>query len=212
MASKEAAETSSAGASEPPRKELEKPLIPESEFDKIVGLVEDIFISEEFQGRHTDYFTLHCKHYGKGSDPPMGPEDLEKLTKERFRIFRTYSVETAAFLETELQRALGEEFKFETFIQEVERRSNLSTSAQPKTGQSLNADIGAGQSDQLPNIDYDYSDVIGGEIFEMLLTMKDYARFQELMVDYLEMVQGTTHCFDDLVSTRHISDDEEVES
>lgn len=59
------------------------------------------------------------------------------------------------------------------------------------------------------------SDMLGIdlEITEILLTLKDYGRFQELMEDYSRMAQGKTPELDDLVQLRRVpSEDEEVTS
>lgn len=198
----------------------------ESEFEKIVGLIEDIFVGEDFQARHSDYFTQHCTQFSKGTDPPVGSAELEALTKQRFDIFRTYSVETAAFLERELQRSLGDKFEIGQFIEEVEKRQRTAESELAKERARLVASSGVGEQEStevnpsLPRLPdgaeesahfTELTDAMGGEIFEMLLTLKDFGRFQELMGDFLEMVQGNIPDMDGLVSLRHISDDEDEE-
>lgn len=201
-----------------PTLDTASPRISESDFTKIVGLVEDIFVGEDFQTMHSDYFTKHCSKFSETTSAEDSSE-LEKLTKEKFQIFRTYSVETAAFLERELKRSLGDPFEIDQFIQEVERRTQQvqSTLAQEKaasggesSGPNSPRSLGATAVDlHRQNQQSDITEIMGGEIFEMLLTLKDYARFQELMVDYLEMVQGNTPNMEGLVSLRHLSDEED---
>ncbi|ODM93819.1 ADP-ribosylation factor-like protein 2-binding protein [Orchesella cincta] len=179
----------------------------EAEFVKIVGLVEDILVDEDFQTRQTEYFSRHWKQFADENDDravPLDSSELQKLSTERFNIFRTYSIEMGGFLESELKRSLGEEFEIQDFLHEVELRTkqNETLMAQEKGSSGDKHSISPRVQQQQQEFETD------GEIVDMLLTLRDFGRFQELMVDYSKMMQGKTPDMDGLVSYRKISDDE----
>jgi len=192
--------------------------IPNSEFVRITGLVEDILVGADFQILHNEYCSDHCNLFTDGKEE-TGSGELEKRSMDCFNVFRTYSIQIAAFLETELKRILGEDYEIRDFLQEVESRSKRAESA---VAQEQAASTGAGgdgvptsprrlgAGDPPPPESMD-AELIGmdGEIFDMLLTLKDYARFQELMVDYAKMMKGETPNMDELVSLRRIDDSED---
>jgi len=195
--------------------------LPNSDFIKITGLVEDILVGEDFQILHNEYCSENCNLFTDDKEEPDSSE-LEKKTMERFNAFRSYSIQMTSFLETELKRHLGEGYEIRHFLQEVESRTQRAESA---VAQEQAAASGGAGDDGVPKSPRRSSadalsaatteesmdaELIGmdGEIFDMLLTLKDYARFQELMVDYAKMMKGETPDMDGLVSFRKIDDDE----
>ncbi|CAL8141189.1 unnamed protein product [Orchesella dallaii] len=183
----------------------------ESEFVKIVGLVEDILVGEDFQTRQTDYFSTHWNQFADEDvdrTVPLDSLERQKLSSERFNIFRTYSIEMGGFLESELKRSLGEDFEIQGFLHEVELRTKQAETLMAQDKTSLSSSTTGGE--HLGGLSRGSQQELetDGEIVDLLLTLRDYGRFQELMDDYSKMMQGKTPDMDGLVSYRKLSDDE----
>ncbi|XP_040573957.1 ADP-ribosylation factor-like protein 2-binding protein isoform X1 [Lepeophtheirus salmonis] len=85
-----------------------------SNFDKIVGCIEDIVIEDEFQELQQTLLDKHYIHFD---------ENLEENKFIYTEIFEEYTSRVETFIETELSKRIPE-FNMKYFIQEFEERKS----------------------------------------------------------------------------------------
>mmetsp|Transcript_2944 Transcript_2944/g.8582 ORF Transcript_2944/g.8582 Transcript_2944/m.8582 type:complete len:154 (-) Transcript_2944:90-551(-) len=83
----------------------------DTSFDHMVSVLQDIVISEEFQGLLSGFLAEHCHHF----------EDKEENKLIYTTLFQTYSQTIESFLEEKLATAI-DGFSMEIFMEELEKR------------------------------------------------------------------------------------------
>jgi len=136
---------------------------PPSYFDRVVGILEEILVGEEFQGLQKYYLSKYWASFGHRENI-----DGNDNTFEHFQIFKDYSQEMSTFLELRLKTTVPT-FNIEDFIRQ-------------ELGPRLEA----------AKVEEAQSHLIDNEIFEMLFTLVDFLKFKELLIDYGKAMQGTT--------------------
>lgn len=75
---------------------------------------------EDFQILHNEYCAENCKLFTDDGKREMDSSEMEKRSKDRFNVFRAYSVQMTNYVENELKRFLGSNYEIREFLQEVE--------------------------------------------------------------------------------------------
>jgi len=117
-----------------------------SAFDRIMGVIEDIVMSPEFQTLHNSQLESCYRHFSGDAVSPT-PTVI-------FDIFKDYSQVVAHYIEHEIKKVLPD-FDMEGFVSELQSRHD-----------------------------------VDGDIYELVSSLIDCKKFQEMIDDYKNMKEG----------------------
>jgi len=116
-------------------------------FDIVIGVIEDIIMSPEFQELHNNKLDACYKFFSV--DPRASP-----MPAILFEVFKDYSQAIAQYIETEIKKVVPD-FYMESFVAELQNRQDMD-----------------------------------GDIHELVLSLIDFKKFQEMINDYKNMKEG----------------------
>lgn len=137
-------------------------------FDRVVGALEKIVLSDDFQQRHETFCRTHCREFDEN--------DTEENKLSYMELFEQYTSMLEGMLEDQLTAEVPD-FDMERFQEMLSERGGTSMSlvvmSCAKGGKGTGINFSGMHADEL-----------NADIFDLLISMGDFEEFKSLMISY----------------------------